>query len=161
MPKASWRPAGEVTGLAKQGWKDSHDAIFIAMAQLIIATIEVRATLGAHSWYGNTLARQQAMVWRCGSMAKGIAENLRRAVEKCFWMEDQHYALALDGNGQRCGESGTGLLFTGLPMPERGKAVCQRTAANIFNNGWGVRTLEAGAVRFNPVSYLQRFGLAA
>jgi glycogen debranching enzyme len=150
---------GEVTGLANQGWKDSHDAIFHRDGRTPVGPIALIEVQG-YAWRAflsmSTLARQRgneqaAVRWQ------GIAENLRRAVEKCFWMEDQQfYALALDGNGQRCEVKASNaghLLFTGLPMPERGKTVARQFLTNIFNNGWGVRTLETGAVRFNPMSY--------
>lgn len=150
---------GEVTGLANQGWKDSHDAIFHRDGRNPegpIALVEVQGYAWRAFLTMSTLARQRgnehaAVRWQ------NIAVRLRQAVERCFWMEDQQfYAIALDGNGKRfeVKASNAGhLLFTGLPSPERGKTVARQFLTSIFYNGWGVRTLETGAVRFNPMSY--------
>jgi glycogen debranching enzyme len=150
---------GEVTGLANQGWKDSHDSVFHRDGRSPegpIALIEVqgyawRAYLGMSALAKRRGDNQAAEHWQT------CANKLRESVERCFWMSDQQfYALALDGNGERCEvrASNVGhLLFTGLPSAERGKGVAQQLLTNAFYNGWGVRTLETGAIRFNPMSY--------
>jgi glycogen debranching enzyme len=88
---------------------------------------------------------------------RGRAEALRAAVEQRFWMEDEgFYGVAIDGHGQLCRPptSNAGhLLFMGLPAPERAERVRQRLLSGDFLTGWGLRTLAASAVRFNPMSY--------
>ena len=150
---------GEVTGLANQGWKDSHDSIFHQdgrSAEGPIALIEVqgyawRAYLSMSALAKRRGDEQAAARWQVR------ANDLRIAIERCFWMEDeQFYALAIDGKGAQCkikASNAGHLLFTGLPTPDRGKAVARQLLGSHFDNGWGVRTLETGAIRFNPMSY--------
>ncbi len=150
---------GESTGLANQGWKDSHDSIFHKdgrSPQAPIALLEVQGYAWRAYLSMSELARKRGDV-EASSRWQASAEKLREAVERCFWMEDQQfYALALDGNGERCAVKASNaghLLFTGLPTPERGRAVARQLLNSNFDNGWGLRTLETGAIRFNPMSY--------
>jgi glycogen debranching enzyme len=150
---------GEKTGLANQGWKDSHDSIFHQDGRSPegpIALIEVQGYAYRAYLSMSELAQQRgehvaAEEWR------QRAAHLQHAVEKHFWMSDQQfYALALDGQGQPCevrASNAGHLLWTGLPKPERGRAVARQLLGSAFDNGWGIRTLETGAVRFNPMSY--------
>jgi glycogen debranching enzyme len=150
---------GEQSGLANQGWKDSHDSVFHAdgsEARGPIALIEVQ---------GYVFAAMRAMAklagWRGAETESAIwlarAEALRQAVEKRFWLEDLgYYALAVDGDGVPCAVRGSNaghLLFTGLPAPDRAGRVSAQLLAAHFNSGWGIRTLASGEARFNPMSY--------
>ncbi|GGM19212.1 amylo-alpha-1,6-glucosidase [Pseudomonas asuensis] len=150
---------GEESGLANQGWKDSHDSIFHAdgsSPEGPIALVEVqgyayRAYLSMAELAETREDRQAAQHWQ------QRAEALQEAVERCFWLEDKHfYALALDGNGKPCAVNASNvghLLFTGLPAPKRGKLAAQQLLERSFDSGWGIRTVVAGSARFNPMSY--------
>ena len=150
---------GAESGLANQGWKDSHDSVFHAdgsEAPGPIALVEVQGYVYAASRAMAALAerrgdRHAALAWRARSKA------LRAAVEDCFWLEDLgYYALALDGEGRPCrvrGSNAGHLLFTGLPTPARGQRVTAQLLAPPLNSGWGIRTLASSEVRFNPMSY--------
>jgi glycogen debranching enzyme len=154
---------GAATGLANQGWKDSHDSIFHAdghEAAGPIALVEVQ---------GYVFAALHAMIsiaQRCdlGSEAerqvtrwKARSETLNLAVEARFWIEDLgYYAMALDGEGQPCqvrGSNAGHLLFAGLPTAERARRVAAHLLAPGLNSGWAIRTLATGERRFNPMSY--------
>ncbi|KAF1047655.1 amylo-alpha-1,6-glucosidase [Xylophilus sp.] len=150
---------GEASGLANQGWKDSHDAIFHADGRTPegpIALVEVqgyawralRAMADLARWRGEADA---AAVWGAA------AERLRTAVERLFWLDAlQFYALAVDGAGQPCrvrASNAGHLLYSGLPAPERARAVARQLAGRAFQSGWGIRTLPSEAARFNPMSY--------
>jgi glycogen debranching enzyme len=150
---------GAKSGLANQGWKDSHDSIFHAdgtEAPGPIALVEVQGYVYAALRAMEDLAARRgepddAVVWRARS------ENLRIAVEDRFWLEELgYYALALDGEGKPCrvrGSNAGHLLFTGLPTQARAERVTGQLLAAPFNSGWGIRTLACGEVRFNPTSY--------
>lgn len=149
----------ESTGLANQGWKDSHDSIFHSDGRSPegpIALVEVQG----YAWRAYLAMSELARIRgdeKAAAHWQTCAEQLRDAVERRFWMEDrQFYALALDGAGERCNVKASNaghLLFTGLPAPERGRAVARQLLAGNFDSGWGLRTLESGAIRFNPMSY--------
>ncbi|HVZ69154.1 MAG TPA: amylo-alpha-1,6-glucosidase [Rhizomicrobium sp.] len=149
----------EKTGLANQGWKDSEDSIFHAdgrMAQGPVALVEVQGYAFAAFRTMAELADRQAdaaaaVRWRAR------AESLRRRVESCFWLEkEKYYGIAIDGSGKLCrvrASNAGHLLFAGLPEPERVRNVANHLLSAAFNSGWGVRTLAAGEVHFNPMSY--------
>lgn len=149
----------ETTGLLNQGWKDSHDSIFHEDGSAphgSVALVEVqgyayRAYLAMKELSQGRGDEAAAMQWA------GKAEALSAAVERLFWQDDQQfYALAIDERGRPCRvrSSNAGhLLFTGLPLPARGRAVADQLMSKAFFSGWGIRTLAAEAYRFNPMSY--------
>jgi glycogen debranching enzyme len=150
---------GAESGLANQGWKDSHDSVFHADGSEVsgpIALVEVQGYVYAALRAMAHLAERRgdldaAVAWRRRS------KTLRAAVENRFWLPELgYYALALDGAGKPCrvrGSNAGHLLFTGLPTPARGKRVTAQLLAPSLNSGWGIRTLASGEVRFNPMSY--------
>ena len=150
---------GETTGLANQGWKDSHDSVFHADGRSPVGPIALVEVQG----YAFAALRGMAALARARGDAAGAAQRaagaarLAEAVEARFWQEDMgFYALALDGEGQPCRvpASNVGhLLFSGLPSPERGRRVAKQLLSGAFDSGWGVRTLPAGTARYNPMSY--------
>jgi glycogen debranching enzyme len=147
------------TGLANQGWKDSHDSIFHADGRFPpgpIALVEVQG-------YVYAAYRTMAMLAGRGGDAEKAAgwtrraEAIRKVVEERFWMPDVgFYGVALDGEGELCrvrASNAGHLLFCGLPSLERGRRVAQQLMSGGFFSGWGLRTLALGEVRFNPMSY--------
>jgi glycogen debranching enzyme len=85
------------------------------------------------------------------------ADDLRRAFEEKFWSEELGtYALALDGEKKRClvGSSNAGqVLVSGIASQERARRVANKLLMPESFTGWGIRTLAADAVRYNPISY--------
>ncbi|WP_049620839.1 amylo-alpha-1,6-glucosidase [Frateuria defendens] len=150
---------GELSGLANQGWKDSHDSVFHAdgrPAEGPIALIEVQGyAYRAYRDMAELAERREetnaALHWR------RRADQLRKTVEQRFWMDDlRYYALALDGAGEPCRIRGSNpghLLYAGLPRPDRARAVTRQLLSRPLNSGWGIRTLATGTARFNPMSY--------
>jgi glycogen debranching enzyme len=146
-------------GLANQGWKDSHDAIFHAdgrLAEGYIALAEVQGYVYA----AKRMAARCA--WRLGR--REIAQQLEveafalaERFEEAFWREELGtYVLALDGNKEQCRvrSSNAGhLLFSGLIREERARKVAADLLRPHFFTGWGIRTIAAGEARFNPMSY--------
>ena len=150
---------GEASGLANQGWKDSHDSVFHADGSTPegpIALVEVQGYAYAALRSMAGLARDR-QVYTSAARWDAAADALAERVERQFWQEDlQFYALALDGRGQPCrvrASNAGHLLYTGLPLPARGRAVARQLMSGPFNSGWGVRTLASDMARFNPMSY--------
>ena len=149
---------GAGSGLSNQGWKDSIDSVFHADTQLAkgpIALVEVQGYAFA-AW--QEMAHMAERLGEAGAAAwSARATAMRAAVEERFWMEDEgFYALAIDGEGKICRplSSNPGhLLFVGLPRPDRAARVTQRLLSEVFDSGWGLRTLASGEARFNPMSY--------
>ncbi|TIP79269.1 MAG: amylo-alpha-1,6-glucosidase, partial [Mesorhizobium sp.] len=160
------RPTGFVTyqraaesGLANQGWKDSHDSVFHADGRTPrgpIALVEVQGYAFAAFRGLAALARRRGEIDRADHW-ESSAEAMRAAVERHFWLDDLgFYALAIDGAGEPCKvrTSNVGhLLYVGLPAPARAQMVADQLLSASFHSGWGLRTLADDAVYFNPMSY--------
>ena len=147
------------TGLANQGWKDSHDAVFHADGRIAagpIALVEVQGYVFAALLGMARLARRRGEADRAADW-EAQASRLRANVETRFWMEEAgYYAIALDGEGKQCAvrTSNAGhLLFVGLPSQERANRVIEHLLSAKLYSGWGVRTLAEDEVPFNPMSY--------
>ncbi len=146
-------------GLANQGWKDSHDAIFHAdgrLAEGAIALVEVQGYVYAAK---RTAARCALRLGREAVARKLDAEASRLAqrFEAAFWCPDiETYALALDGEKKPCRvrTSNAGqVLFTGIAAADRAARVVRELLEPSFFSGWGIRTVANGEARFNPMSY--------
>ena len=146
-------------GLANQGWKDSHDAIFHAdgrLAEGAIALVEVQGYVYA----AKLMAARCARLLGHDTLAKkldGEARRLAERFEAAFWCPDiGTYALALDGDKKPCKvrTSNAGqVLFTGIASPEHAARVARQLLQPSFFSGWGIRTVAREAPRYNPMSY--------
>ena len=146
-------------GLVQQGWKDAWDSVFHedgGLARAPIALCEVQGYAYA-AWNGAAALaaargdRVNADRWQQRALA------LRRAFENAFWVDDLGlYALALDADKKPCRvrTSNAGhCLFAGVASRDRARRVCETLMADDSFGGWGVRTVAAGTVRYNPMSY--------
>lgn len=146
-------------GYRNQGWKDAGDAIVDERgddASLPIASVELQGY-----WYAALLAMGDMLEAR-GELAAATAHrraalDLRARVDAQFWLDDAGtYALALDGKKRPlvsvCSNPGH-LLWCGLPSPARARRVAARLHADDMFSGYGVRTLSATHVAYNPLSY--------
>ncbi|HEY3658548.1 MAG TPA: amylo-alpha-1,6-glucosidase [Steroidobacteraceae bacterium] len=146
-------------GLANQGWKDSHDAIFHSdgrRAEGAIALCEVQAYVYGAKRHGALLAGALGHHAHATSL-QAQAVTLRRKFEEMFWCEDLSvYALALDGAKQPCRviSSNSGqVLLTGIASPERAQRIAQTLLSPSIFSGWGIRTVALSESRYNPMSY--------
>jgi glycogen debranching enzyme len=147
------------TGLANQGWKDSHDAIFHADgadALGPIALCEVQGYVFAAKLHGALMARKLGLSQLASDLTVQ-AERLRMNFETAFWCDDlKTYALALDGSKQPCrilASNAGHALFSGIASPDRAANVAATLTGPDAFSGWGVRTLAIGQPRYNPMSY--------
>jgi glycogen debranching enzyme len=146
-------------GLANQGWKDSHDAIFHADGRLAegeIALAEVQGYVYAAKHMAATCARRLGY----NDTADRLAQQARRLADRfeaAFWCpEIETYALALDGDKNPCRvrTSNAGqVLFSGIAAPDRAARVAAGLLEPHFFSGWGIRTVAIGEARYNPMSY--------
>jgi len=146
-------------GLVNQGWKDSADSTRNrdgTLADGPIALVEVQAYTYAARRGVARLARLRGDE-KLAAAQDVEADALRQRFEESFWMEDAGtYAMALDGAKHQV----TGIasnaghaLWTGIADQER----AARTAAVLTGrgmwSGWGIRTLSAETVGYNPIGY--------
>ncbi|WEK47796.1 MAG: amylo-alpha-1,6-glucosidase [Candidatus Andeanibacterium colombiense] len=146
-------------GLLNQGWKDSHDSIFHAdgtIAKGPIALCEVQGyTYGA--WHAAAAILERRGEADEAALFRGRAEALKQNFDRDFFDEELGtYVLALDGEKRPCRvrSSNAGqVLFAGLALPERAGRVAHSLMAAGSFSGWGIRTIDAGEARYNPMSY--------
>jgi glycogen debranching enzyme len=145
-------------GLANQGWKDSGDAIVNADGSLAlppIALVEVQGYAYEAKIEVACLFRRAGEGARAAAL-ESEAHELRERFNRDFWVRDGYYALALQKNKDQVAvlsSNGGHALWSGIAEPE----FARQTAAHLLSpemfNGWGIRTLSAAAVRYNPLGY--------
>jgi glycogen debranching enzyme len=147
------------TGLANQGWKDSHDAVFHAdgrLAEAPIALVEVQGYVYAAKCLAAACADRLGSSERA-EVLRRQAEELRRRFDEAFWCEEiGTYVLALDGAKRPCKvrTSNAGhALATGIARPDRAARIADGLMHAQFFSGWGIRTVASGEARYNPMSY--------
>ena len=146
-------------GLVHQGWKDSQDAVFHAdgrSAEGPIALCEVQGYVFA----AKRGAAQLALALGYPEQAKRLlkeADKLRTQFERSFWCNDlSSYALALDGTKQPCRvkTSNAGhCLWTRIADYKHGMRTAKTLVGGDMFNGWGVRTVAASEIGYNPMAY--------
>jgi glycogen debranching enzyme len=146
-------------GLVQQGWKDSGDSIFHQDGRLAgppIALCEVQG----YVYEGKLAAAELARLMDEPQLAQALesqARQLRQRFHAAFWCEEiGSYAIALDGNKQQCkvASSNAGhTLWSGIASPEHAPRIVDGLMGHRFFSGWGIRTIPAGAPRYNPMSY--------
>jgi glycogen debranching enzyme len=146
-------------GLTNQGWKDSSDSVFHADGKLAEAPIAL-AEVQAYAYAAYHGAAELAAALGETDRAEGLeeaAERLQLRFEAAFWLDDLGtYAIALDGAKQPCrvATSNAGhVLLGGLASPERAARVAARLTGRPSFSRWGIRTVEEGSARYNPMSY--------
>jgi glycogen debranching enzyme len=146
-------------GLVQQGWKDSQDSIFHSdgmLAQAPIALCEVQGYVYEAKLGVSALAAaigEGALAASLDHQARELAQRFQAA----FWCEEiGSYAIALDGHKQQCKvpSSNAGhTLWSGIASPEHAQRIVDGLMGQAFFSGWGIRTIAAGAARYNPMSY--------
>ena len=146
-------------GLINQGWKDSPTGIVHADGTTPVGPIalaEVQGYAYAARLAGAHLASALGQEPRADELRRR-AEILRAKFEERFWCEPlRTYVLALDGRKAPCRvrTSNAGhCLWTRIADRSRGRRVVEGLMAPDMFSGWGVRTLSAKEVAYNPMSY--------
>ena len=146
-------------GLANQGWKDSYDAIIHADGRLAEGPIALAEVQG-YVYCAKHMAARCAERLGHGKQARHLeaqADALAQRFDARFWCPELGtYAMALDGNKQRCRvrSSNAGqVLFTGIARPGRAAEGADLLLRPQFFTGWGIRTIANTEARYNPMSY--------
>ena len=148
-------------GLLHQSWKDSHNSQLFhdgTPAEPPIAPCEVQGYVYDAKRRAAELCRE---VWRERGLATKLdedADRLRERFDEAFWCEERggFYALALDADKRRVDSitSNIGhLLWSGIVPPEKVDAVVDQLMGENLWSGWGIRTMSADDVGYNPLSY--------
>lgn len=146
-------------GLAQQGWKDSHDSVFYDdghIAEPPIALCEVQGYVYAAKLAGARLATTLSQD-NLSRKLIGQAHELSAKFNSDFWDEGLGtFVLALDGTKKKCRVKSSNpghCLFSGIARPEYARRVAESLLSEELFSGWGIRTLSACELRYNPMSY--------
>jgi glycogen debranching enzyme len=147
------------SGLANQGWKDSHDSISHHngdLANFPIALCEVQGYVYDAKKEAAYIANRLGHHELADQLMKE-ATALKQRFNEVFWDDELGaYVLALDGNKKPCRviSSNIGhLLYSGIVIPERAQKTADVLMRDDMFNGWGIRTLSSKEARYNPMSY--------
>jgi|SRR5215211_206541 len=154
-----WR-RNEVNGLDNQCWKDSWDSIVHpdgSLARQPRATCELQGYAYDARLRTARLARE---IWHDPALAERLerdATDLKDRFNTDFWIEqDGFFAIALDGAKSQVQTltSNIGhLLWSGIVDDSKADALASHLLGEALFSGWGVRTLAAGQLAYNPLSY--------
>lgn len=148
-------------GPLNQGWRDSETGVLRAdgaFPEPPVALVEVQG----YAYLARTLMAE--LFDRAGDAAttqrlERDAAALRERFDRDFWMEDEGcYCLGLEKGGRQItsvASNAAQVLWTGIADPERARRTAERVMRDDMFSGWGVRTLSAGHVRFDPLAYQQ------
>jgi glycogen debranching enzyme len=146
-------------GLVQQGWKDSFDSVFHADGQLANAPIALCEVQG-YVYEAKRYAAQLALMMGDPGLAERLEEaaaRLKQRFADAFWCEEiGSYAIALDGDKQRCKVAASNAghcLWTGIAADQHAARIAEGFLSPAFFSGWGVRTIAEGSARYNPMSY--------
>jgi glycogen debranching enzyme len=147
-------------GYYNQGWKDSGDAIVTgdgSVAKLPIALCEHQGLVVAAKRAWAEVA-EEVYKDRClATRLRSEADRLAGAIEERFWWEEEGtYYLGLDGDKRPIDSVSSNpghLLWQRAVEPERAAKVVTRLMAKDMWSGWGIRTLSADHVAYDPLSY--------
>ena len=146
-------------GLGNQGWKDSGDSMVNADGSLAKPPIALAEVQG-YAYLAKTglaeLYRRAGDEGRAKQLGQE-ADALRGRFNRDFWLEDRGvFAMALQAGKRPCAvvSSNAGqVLWSGIADPDKAAKTVRRLMAEDMFSGWGIRTLSAQEVRYNPIGY--------
>jgi hypothetical protein len=147
-------------GLANQGWKDSGDAIQFVDGRIADPPIALSEAQAYAHEAAIDAARLLEAFGRAGSNElRAWAADLRRRFRARFWVSDARGsfpAIALDGAKEPVAMASSNLghlLGTGLLDRDEAATVAARLREPDLDSGYGLRTMSADAIGFNPLGY--------
>jgi glycogen debranching enzyme len=146
-------------GLVQQGWKDSWDSVSHSdgsLPEFPLALCEVQGYTYAARLAAARLAAALGNSAKSEELAVK-AQVLKERFNQAFWCEElSTYAIALDRHKRPCkirASNAGHCLYTEIASDEYARRVAQTLLSEGSFSGWGVRTLDASEVRYNPMSY--------
>jgi glycogen debranching enzyme len=148
-----------VAGYENVGWKDSGDGVLYEDGRVVKgpkALCELQGYVYA-AWTG--MADIYAALGQTDKAATmtARAKKLFDQFNEAFWDEAAgFYAFTLDGDKKRVMSIASNpghCLWTGIVRPDRAERVVRRMLEPDMFSGWGIRTLSADHLAYNPYSY--------
>jgi glycogen debranching enzyme len=146
-------------GLVQQGWKDSWDSVSHSdgtIPEFPLALCEVQGYVYAARLAAARLAAALGHPAQAQELV-AKAQLLKDRFNDAFWCEElSTYAIALDREKRPCkikASNAGHCLFTEIAADEYARRVAHTLLNEGSFSGWGIRTLDASEVRYNPMSY--------
>ena len=146
-------------GYENQGWKDAAEAVVDVDGSFVKGP---KALCELQGYVYDAWLRMADIFQHLGNTDRA-AELHRRAAglmlhfNEAFWDEATgFYAFALDGDKKKVMSVASNpghCLWSGIVPTERAARVVARLMAPDMRSGWGIRTLSANHLAFNPYSY--------
>jgi glycogen debranching enzyme len=145
-------------GIGNQSWKDSGISMAFrdgSLAESPIAAVEVQGYVFDAKLRMAELARE---VWNDPALAERLerdAAELHHRFNEAFWV-DGYYALGLDRDKRPIDAVASNmghLLWSGIVPEQRVEQVASLLMSDRLWSGWGVRTMAADEVAYNPLVY--------
>ena len=146
-------------GYENMSWKDSGEAVMYEDGTLVRGP---KALCELQGYVYDAWCRMAQIYDALGNTARAAllrdkAAKLFKQFNEAFWDEASgYYAYALDGEKKQVLSvvSNPGhCLWSGIVPPERAARVVARLMQPDMWSGWGIRTLSANHVSFNPHAY--------
>ena len=146
-------------GYENMGWKDSGDAVMYPDGTLVRGPKALCELQGYVYDAWRRMAQIYAMLGDAGR-AQALRDKAARLFERfneAFWDEaGGFYAYALDGEKRQVLSVASNpghCLWSGIVPPDRAARIVERLTRPDMWSGWGIRTLSADHVSFNPYAY--------
>ncbi len=144
-----------------QSWRDSGNGVLRADGSYPVpplALVEVQGYAYQARLLMAELLRRTGESGRADAL-EAAAAALRERFLRDFWMESEGcYCLALEKDGRQVTSVASNtaqVLWTGIATPEHARRIAERMMRPDMFSGWGIRTLSAEHVRFDPLAYQQ------
>ena len=146
-------------GYENTAWKDSGDSVMYEDGTLVRGP---KAICELQGYVYDAWSRMAEVYDELGKpdRAAGLrakAQELFQKFNEVFWNEEAgFYAYTLDGDKKPVFSVASNVghcLWSGIVPPDRAKRVVERLMAPDMWSGWGIRTLSANHVSFNPYNY--------
>ena len=146
-------------GLENQGWKDLGDAVMNVDGSMVKGPKALCELQGYvyDAWLRMAEIYDALGRTDCAAALRQKAEALFQKFNESFWNEAEgFYAFALDGDKNQVLSVASNpgqCLWSGIVPPDRAERVKDRLMKKDMWSGWGIRTLSADHVSFNPYNY--------
>ena len=146
-------------GYENMGWKDAGDSVPYPDGTLVRGP---KALCELQGYVFDAWTRMAAVFEALGrperaAALRAKAQALYDRFNEAFWDEPSGvYAYCLDGDKRPVLTTASNIghcLWSGLIRPDRAERVVRRLMAPDMWSGWGIRTLSADHVCYNPYSY--------
>jgi len=148
------------TGLKNQGWKDSHDSVMHEdgkLAEPAIALCEVQGYAYRALLTMARLAKDLGLANGDADIWAAEAEQLKQRFSQKFWDPARKmFVLALDGHGNPCRVMASNqghCLWSWIADQGQAQSIAGHLLSDGMFSGYGIRTLGATEVAYNPLSY--------